>query len=53
MPPTLLSAAGSDVGRRRAMNQDSAATSTRLLVVADGMGGHAHGEVASAVAVEP
>jgi protein phosphatase len=51
MSPTLLSAAGSDVGRRRAMNQDSAATSTRLLVVADGMGGHAHGEVASAVAV--
>ena len=52
MSPTLLSAAGSDVGRRRAMNQDSAAASTRLLVVADGMGGHAHGEVASAVAVE-
>jgi protein phosphatase len=51
MSPTLLSAAGSDIGRRRAMNQDSAATSTRLLVVADGMGGHAHGEVASAGAV--
>ncbi len=33
------------------MNQDSAAISTRLLVVADGMGGHAHGEVASTVAV--
>jgi protein phosphatase len=51
MSPTLLSTAGSDVGRRRAMNQDSAAASTRLLVVADGMGGHAHGEVASTVAV--
>jgi protein phosphatase len=33
------------------MNQDSAATTPRLLVVADGMGGHAHGEVASATAV--
>lgn len=51
MSPTLRSAAGSDIGRRRLMNQDSAATSPRLLVVADGMGGHAHGEVASATAV--
>jgi Serine/threonine protein phosphatase len=51
MSPTLRSAAGSDVGRRRPMNQDSAATTPRLLTVADGMGGHAHGEVASTVAV--
>jgi protein phosphatase len=51
MTPTVRSAAGSDIGRRRAGNQDSAYTSSRLLAVADGMGGHAHGEVASAVAI--
>src|SRR6478672_2185653 len=36
MTPTVRSAAGSDIGRRRAVNQDSAYTSSRLLAVAIG-----------------
>lgn len=47
----LRSAIRSDVGRRRTSNQDSGATNGRLLIVADGMGGHAHGEIASAMTV--
>jgi PPM family protein phosphatase len=47
----LRSAIGSDVGRRRTANEDSGAAGDRLLVVADGMGGHAHGELASALTV--
>ncbi|MFD2396790.1 PP2C family protein-serine/threonine phosphatase [Prauserella oleivorans] len=47
----LRYAVGSDVGRRRSANEDSA-YATPLLAVADGMGGHAAGEVASAIAIE-
>ncbi|GEL23635.1 protein phosphatase [Pseudonocardia sulfidoxydans NBRC 16205] len=51
MPLALRFAIGSDVGRRRSGNQDSALAGKRLLVVADGMGGHAHGELASSLTV--
>ena len=47
----LRYAARSDVGLVRRGNEDSGYASPRLLIVADGMGGHAAGELASATAV--
>ncbi|MGH9138411.1 MAG: Stp1/IreP family PP2C-type Ser/Thr phosphatase, partial [Acidimicrobiales bacterium] len=48
----LESGAATDVGRIRQNNEDAAVTADGLWAVADGMGGHKGGEVASAVAVE-
>ena len=46
----LNTASRSAIGRERENNEDVVVTSDRLAVVADGMGGHPGGEVASAVA---
>ena len=50
-PVGIATAARSDVGLRRELNEDSILAGERIWVVADGMGGHAAGDVASAYAV--
>jgi serine/threonine protein phosphatase PrpC len=55
-PPSirLIAAGKTDVGRRRQHNEDSFLCDAEqsFFIVADGMGGHAAGEIASAEAVE-
>lgn len=62
-PPQLLAASGQSVGRQRELNEDSLFSLTTtvagnnsnppfgLFIIADGMGGHQYGEVASNVAI--
>lgn len=48
----LRAGAATDVGRVRQHNEDCALAERTLFVVADGMGGHAAGEVASGIVVQ-
>lgn len=52
VPVDLTWGWATDTGRRRSRNEDAAVAETSVFCVADGMGGHARGDVASRVVAE-
>lgn len=50
--PDLDSGSSTDVGLVRDLNEDAVLVGSHMFVVADGMGGHAAGEVAAALALQ-